>query len=446
MTDTVRIACGSAYAEDRIDLAVEMIERGRPKYICMDGLAERTLALAQLRRIENPDAGFDLRMEQFAAELVPVALQHEVSIVTNMGAANPRGAGELVANRMKVLGLHGRIAVIGGDDVRDLVARVDPIVLETSEPVSALAGQLVSANAYTGAAQIEESLAAGASIVLGGRLADPSLFVGALAHEFGIAPTDWHALGQMTVIGHLLECGVHVTGANFADPPFRVVPSFRHMSYPMADVSRDGTSVIRKLPNTDGLLSVDTCKAQLGYEIADPGAYLTPDVTADFRHVRLEAVDDGVAVWGATGSERPSALKVMVGVAEGFIGEGQVSWAGPGAVSRAHLAEQMVREWLDDYDHRDEVMELRIDYMGVNAVLGLASPTGPDPQEVHLRVAARCSTRRAAATVAQYAEYVQIYGPAATGAHRKSVRPQVSMYSTFIARELVLSDVELIEV
>jgi hypothetical protein len=446
MGDTVRIASGSAYAEDRIDLAVEMVERGRPRYLCMDGLAERTLAMAQLRRLADPEAGSDLRMREFASELVPAALRNGTRIVTNMGAANPEAAGEAVASTAKELGVSCRVAVISGDDVRALIEQHDPIVADTGTRVSALKGELVSANAYTGADAVVEALRAEADVVIGGRLADPSLFVGALVHEFGIEDEDWDALGRMTLIGHLLECGAHVTGGNFADPPHRVVPSFRHMSFPMADVKRDGSAVIRKLPDTDGLLSVETCKVQLAYEIGDPAAYLTPDVTADFRDVQLAAADGGVAVHGAAGTRRPDLLKVMLGVSEGFVGEGQVSWAGPGALDRAALAEQMVREWLEDYAHGDEIDELRFDLLGVNALHGAASPPPGEPHEVHLRVASRCATRRAATTVAQYVEYVQVYGPAATGGHRKSVKPQVSMYSAYLPRELVTSDVKIIEV
>jgi hypothetical protein len=405
-----RVGCGSGYGEDRIDLAVDMVRRGEVEFLCMDGLAERTLALAQIRKLDDPEAGFDLRMGAFADALAPEALDRGVRIVTNMGAANPRGAGELVAERLKAAGRSGRVAVIEGDDVRELVARTDPTVLETGRPVSELAGDLVSANAYTGAEAIVEALGAGADVVLGGRIADPSLFVGALAHALGIALDDWERLGRITAIAHLLECGAHVTGGNFADPPYRVVPSFRRMSYPLAEVRPDGSGTVSKLPDTDGLLSVETCKAQLGYEIADPQRYLTPDVTADFREVTLRAIEGGVAVAGASGAPRPDRLKVMLGISEGFVGEGQVSWAGPGAWDRAQVAEQAFRDWVGDYPHRDEIEELRVDFLGVNSLHGAAAPApATPPHEVHLRAAARCRTKRAAATVAQYVEYIQVY-------------------------------------
>lgn len=444
-----RIGCGSAYGEDRLDLAVDMVCRGGVDYLGMDGLAERTLAMAQLRRLEDPDGGFDLRMERFAEDLVPAALENHVTVVANMGAANPEGAAELVAQRLRKDGTSRcRLAVVHGDDVRSIVESEDPEVLETGRPVSELDGELVSANAYTGADAVVEAIDGGANIILGGRLADPSLFVGPLRYELDISATDWDALGQATVIGHMLECGAHVTGGNFADPPFRVVESFRRPSMPLADVRVDGSAVIRKLDGSDGLLSLDTCKAQLAYEIGDPANYFTPDVTADFRNVTLQTTDNGVIVSGARGSARPDELKVLIGLEEGFVGEGQISWAGPGAYERARYGEDLLRTWIDDSPHRADVDELRFDLLGINSLHGDASPqlsTETTPYEVHLRVAARSQSRAAAAAVSQAAEYIQLYGPAATGGHRKSVRRLVGMYSVFLPRELITTGVTYIE-
>lgn len=444
--DVVRIGCGSGYADDLIELAVDMADRGGIEYLCMDALAERTLALAQQRRLVDPDAGYDTRLERIADELLPVAAARGVKIITNSGQANPVAAGRYLVTRAKELGLEGvKVAVITGDDVTAQVSEVDPIIDQTGRPLSELPGKVLSANAYTGCEQIVAALGLGATVVVGGRLADPSLYVGALVHHFGWALDDWQHLGAATLLGHLLECGTHVTGGNFADPPYRIVPSFRRPSQPYADVDRDGNAVMNKLPDTDGLFTVETAKVQLGYEIHDPARYLTPDVTADFTYATVKQTDAGLALTGASGSARPEQLKVLVGVEEGYIGEGQVSFAGPGALERAQLAMDIVRERVEAMD-RSLIDEIRYDLLGVNGLHGpLISPPPDEPYEVHLRVAVRTTDPRLAARIAHAVEYVQVFGPSGTAGHRRSVKPQLTMFTTFLPRELVTETVEIVE-
>jgi hypothetical protein len=442
----MRIGCGSAYSEDRIDLAVDMVERGRIGYLAMDGLAERTLALAHQRRdASNGTGGYDTRLAQVASDLVPAAAKHGVTIVTNMGAANPSAAAEYLAEEAERRGLSGvHVAVVQGDDVATYAHEVDPIVLETGEPISMLPGKIIAANAYIGAESIVEALELGATVIIGGRVADPSLFVAPIAHEFGWKLDEWKRLGQATVVGHLLECGTYVTGGNFADPPYRVVERFERPSFPLAEVGNDGRAVIEKLPDTDGLLSVETCKMQLGYEIGDPSSYLTPDVTADFREVTLHATQQGVAVDGATGRERPHELKALVAVDYGFVGEAQVSFAGPGALTRATLGRETVQRWLRPILDGGKVDEYKLDLLGVDSMHGLASPKWPAPYEVHLRVVSRCRDRRTAEQVADALWRLQIFGPAAVGGHRKSIAPTVGMFSFMVPREAVHTSARLV--
>jgi hypothetical protein len=444
---SVRLGCGSAYSEDRIDLAVDMVDRGGVDYLAMDGLAERTLALAHQRRDPVTGAGgYDTRLAQVARDLLPAAARRGVKIITNMGAANPSDAAEYLATAARSHGLRDlQVAVIEGDDVAAYVAEADPLVLETGDPISMLPGAVIAANAYIGAEPIVEALRSGASVIIGGRIADPSLFVAPIAYELGWDLDDWERLGQATVVGHLLECGTYVTGGNFADPPFRVVESFERPSFPLAEIHADGRATIAKLPDTDGLLSVETCKMQLGYEIGDPSTYLTPDVTADFRNVTLEATPGGIAVAGATGRERPGQLKALVAIAYGFVGEGQVSFAGPGALSRAELGRDTVRKWLRPILADGNVDEFKFDIIGVDSMHGVASPPADRPYEVHLRLVCRSRDRQAAESVADALWRLQIFGPAAVGGHRKSITPVVGMFSFFLPRDAVRTTVRMIQ-
>jgi hypothetical protein len=440
----VRIGCGSAYADDDVDLAVNMIKYGRVSYLAMDSLAERTLSLAQLRRRQDPAAGFDERLAEIARRVLPEAAARGIRIIGNMGAANPARAGELLADAIRAQGRTGRVAVITGDDVMSAVRKDDPVIAETGKPASAL-GDMISANAYTGCASIVAALAQDADVVVGGRIADPSLFVGPLAHEFGWELDDWNMIGRATCAAHLLECGVYVTGGNYADPPFVNVASLENPSMPLAEVYADGSFRLEKLDGTGGVLSPMTCKLQLGYEIHDPMHYLTPDVTADFTAVTVAEEGDGVVVEGATGTAKPESLKVLVGVREGYIGEGQVSFAGPGAATRGKLARDTVRRKVDALLDAGEITEARYDLLGLDALHGAATPPdAPEPYEVHLRVAGRAPTPEAAGKVAIAVEHLQLFGPAGTSGHRRQVRPVIAMYSTYIPRTSIHEEVEIL--
>ena len=195
---------------------------------------------------------------------------------------------------------------------------------ETGAAVADLGNRIVSANAYIGAQPIAEALANGADIVITGRAADPSLFVGPLSHEFGWAMDDWRRLGQATLIGHLLECAGQVTGGYFADPGYKDVPGLARLGFPIGEVSEDGSVVITKVAGSGGQVTPATCKEQILYEIHDPTRYFTPDVIADFATVTVEEIGpDRVRIQGASGSPRPETLKVSLEPSRGSSARGR---------------------------------------------------------------------------------------------------------------------------
>jgi hypothetical protein len=437
----LRIGCGSAYADDDLRPALELAEKGNLDYMCFDCLAERTLSLAQVRKMENPDAGYDLRLESFMRMFLPY-VQKGLKIIANMGAANPQAALRRAKEIAREMGMSGlRFAAVTGDDVLDTLKRMNPVVLETGAPLDQIQGRIVSANAYIGADPVVQALQEGADVVIGGRLADPSLFLAPMIHEFGWEPDDWERKGKGTVIGHLLECGTHLTGGNFADPPYRVVPGLDRLGQPIAEVEKSGDGIVTKLPDAGGMVTEATCKAQLVYEIHDPQNYLTPDVTCDVSRVTVREVGkDRVRVEGGTGREHPSRLKVLIGVMEGFMGEGEFSLAGPGAYERGLLALETLRKRYERlYKGKDE--DVRFDLIGVNAIHGPASPEPQvPPYEVRVRVAMRTQDRSVAEAWAQETEW-QYFGAAGSGGMRRSVKPVLAMYTTFLDRRHVTPNI-----
>ncbi len=446
---TVRLGCGAGYSGDRIEPAVELAERGALDVLVFECLAERTIALAQQARARDPQAGYDPLLLERMQAVLPACRANGVTIVTNMGAANPASAAAAVRALADRLGLRGlRVAAVTGDDVLDLVGGSDLVIGETGEPVAALGDRLVSANAYIGMEPIVEALAGGADVVITGRAADPSLFVAPLVHRFGWAADRWDLLGAGTVVGHLLECAGQVTGGYFADPGRKDVDDLARLGFPLAEVGEDGTAVITKVAGSGGQVTRATCKEQLLYEIHDPQAYVTPDVVADFSGVRLASDGvDRVRVEGGRGRARPAQLKVTLGYRDGYIGEGQISYAGAGARARAELAGGIVRARLAIAGV--ETSEVRCDLIGIDAIHGPALSTAAgaqEPYEVRLRVAGRAATPEQAARIGNEVETLYTNGPAGGGGATRVVREVLAVQSTFIPRDSVRPRVAIEEV
>ncbi|BAI74948.1 hypothetical protein AZL_b02850 (plasmid) [Azospirillum sp. B510] len=441
---TIRIGSGAGYSGDRIEPAVELAEKGDIQYLVFECLAERTIAIAQGAKLKDPAQGYDpLLAERMLAVLRPCR-EKGIRIITNMGAANPAAAAARTREIARSLGLGGlRIAAVSGDDVLETLKSGDHRIEETGEPVSAMAGKLVSANAYLGAAPIVEALKAGADIVITGRVADPALFLAPQIFEFGWSMEDWDLLGKGTVVGHLLECAGQITGGYFADPGVKDVAGLARLGFPIAEVGEDGSAIITKVAGSGGAVTTATCKEQLLYEIHDPAAYLTPDVVADFSRVRfVQEGPDRVRVSGASGRPRPATLKVSVGYLDSFIGEGQISYAGPGALARGRLALEIVRERLALTGVA--ASELRFDLLGVDSIHGgaLSTAGGREPYEVRVRVVGRTASLKEAQRIGNEVETLYTNGPASGGGATKSAKDVVAMLSALLPRELAAPAIE----
>ncbi|MFF5307472.1 acyclic terpene utilization AtuA family protein [Streptomyces sp. NPDC013161] len=440
----IRIGCGAGFADDRTDPAVELAEHGRLDYLVFECLAERTVALAQLDRLRDPDAGYNEWLEERMEAVLEPCARQGTRVITNMGAANPTAAARVVAEVAHRLGLDGlRVATVTGDDVLHLVKGTQLPLLDGpygAATANDLGETVVSANAYLGATPIIEALAQGADVVVTGRVADPSLFLAPLMHEFGWPPTDWPLLARGTAVGHLLECAGQLTGGYYADPGTKDVPDLARLGFPLAEVAEDGSFTVTKVPGSGGQLTPATVTEQLLYEIHDPAAYLTPDVTADFSHAHLtHLAEDRVAVTGITGREPPTTLKTSVGYRDGFLATGEISYAGPGAVSRAREAARIVEQRLTAAELT--VTEARFDLIGVDAVhrgTGAHSATALGPPEVRLRVAARTATRLQARRVGREVASLWLNGPYGGAGVTRETRENIAITSVLLPRELVM--------
>jgi hypothetical protein len=441
---TIRIGSGAGYSGDRIEPAVELAEKGDIQYLVFECLGERTVALAQQARMKNPESGFDPLLEERMRAVLPVCAAKGIKIVTNMGAANPLAAARKTAAIAKSLGLSLKVAAVVGDDVLDACKERDLPIMEFDGTIRQLGNRLISANAYLGAAPMVEALGGGADVVITGRASDPALFLAPLIHAFGWPMDDWNLLGKGIVAGHMLECAGQVTGGYFADPAFKDVEGLARLGFPISEVGEDGSLVITKVEGSGGAVTAQTCKEQLLYEVHDPVRYMQPDVIADFSQVEIEEVGkDRVRISGGRGRERPPTLKISVGYVDSFIGEGQMSYAGPGALARGRLALDIVRERLKLTGV--VANELRFDLIGVDSLHGAqVSSHANEPYEVRVRVTGRTDNLREAVRIGNEVETLYTNGPAGGGGAVKSARDVVAVASVLLPRELARPQVQFV--
>lgn len=436
-SSTLRLGCGAGFSSDRLEPAIDLAEKGALDFLVFECLGERTMAFGHRDRKLDPAKGYNPQLAARMRGVLQGCRRNKTRIVTNMGVANVPAAAQVVVKAARELGISGlKVAAVEGDDVTHLMTR-ETVLFDNHDRTIAETGlTLARANVYMGIDAILPALEAGADVVITGRVADPSLFLAPLVHTFGWAHDDWPRLGQGTLAGHLLECGMQITGGYFADPGIKDVPRLADCGFPIAEVDSSGQAVITKLPDSGGLVSTRTVKEQLMYEVHDPTTYLTPDVTADFSRVGVtQDGHDRVRVAGAGGRQRPGKLKVTVGFDGGFVGEGGVSYAGPNAANRARLAAEILRERLSR--HVGFADNMRIDLIGLSSLHATARLGAEEADDVRIRVALRSRDRGEIETMLWEVESLLCCGPAGGGGYRGQISPSVITHSTLIDRAAV---------
>ncbi len=439
-TSPLFIGSGAGFSGDRVDAAVpvveELIRLGGTSVLIFETLAERTLALAQLARRQDPSGGYEPLLDELLRPVLRPCLAHGIRIVGNFGAAHPVGAARRIHQLARELGLRRpRVAVVEGDDVSG--------PQWASALQQACAGaltdrQLVSANAYIGAASIADALKAGADIVVAGRVADPALVLGPAWAHFGWRSDDWDRIAGATMAGHLLECGAQVSGGYYADPGVKEVPDLARLGYPVAQLFDDGSCIIGKPIGSGGVIDRHTVTEQLLYELHDPSAYLTPDVVADITQVELEELGpDRVRVRGVRGHPRPETLKVNLCFASGWLAEAEISYAGVRAEDRARLAADVVRQRMG------AGVRLRADLIGVCSVLAdddgvlMAATEAGHATDVRLRLALRDDNPAFAQRLLREVTALYTCGPAGGGGVRTRLSPTLGTVSCYLPRESI---------
>lgn len=447
----VRIGNGCGFWGDSLDAPIRLAQAGRLDVLTLEYLAELTMSILALQKAKDPAAGFATDFLDVLQRLAPILHeQPKLKIVTNAGGMNPRACAVKANEILAVTKLQRWIAVVSGDDLlpnlRALLAAGHRLTnLDTGEPFESVKDRVVSANAYLGAAPIAEALAAGADIVVTGRVADASLTVGPLAHVFGWQFDAAHLdrLAAATVAGHLIECGAQATGGLWINANEKT--HLENVGYPIVEVEADGRFTLSKPENTGGAVNVETVAEQLLYEVADPAKYFTPDVTANFTTVQLEqASQDVVAVRGGTSNGVTDTYKVSAAYRDGYMAAGMLVLSGPNAVQKARWSGKVLLERLAaagiTFEHS------RVEALGAGDVVPSSHPAC-DPPEVVLRVAVKDSKRAAVERFTKEFAPLVTSGFAGTTGYttgRPPVREVFAYWPSLIAKSAVVPHVEVI--
>lgn len=459
MTESVRIGNAQAFWGDRSNAAAEMLAR-EPNldYLTLDYLAEVSMSILAMQRERDPAAGFARDFVDVVRSLVPYwSSGGRCRLIANAGGLNPRGCAEACKAALEDAGCRSlRIGIVTGDDVLEIVRTAAAEAaspsefsnLDTGAAIWQVRNRLVTANAYLGAAPIVEALAAGADIVITGRVADPSLVVAACMHHFGWRENELDQLAGATVAGHLIECGTQVTGGISTD--WLDVPDAAHIGFPIVEVAANGSCVVTKPHGTGGRVTEMTVKEQLLYEIGDPDRYLSPDVTAPFTSLVVEDLgNDRIQVSGATGKPRPEKYKVSATFRDGYRSAGTLTIFGRDAESKARRCGEMVLQRVREagFEPRDSIIECLGSGDGNAGIILPGNSESDRFATTVLRVAIETESHDAAQHFSRELMPLITAGPQGTTGYaegRPRVHPVFRYWPCLISRDEVAPHVEIL--
>lgn len=393
MKPSIRIASGQGFWGDLLTAPVDQVRKGPIDYLVMDYLAEVTMSILQKQKRKDPRLGYARDLIPLLEEILPDCIRRNIKVITNGGGVNPEGCSEAILALARKLDIkHLRVGVVSGDDILDRVDEfqrqgIELRNMETSESLKGIREKLESANVYFGASPIAEALRLGADIVVTGRTTDTGLTLAPMIYEFGWRDNDWDKLAAGTIAGHILECGGQASGGNFGGD-WRSVPDLAHIGFPIAEAMPSGDVTITKHTGTGGMVTLQTIKEQLVYEIGNPKKYITPDCVADFTTIQLEQNGkDRVKVSGIRGGAATDSYKVSMAYLDGYTAFGTLTYSWPDALEKAKRADEILRARLADL--RLTFEEIRTEFLGYNSCHGPLAKGEQESNEVVLRIGVR---------------------------------------------------------
>lgn len=446
----IRVGNGCGFWGDQPDAPILLVKHGMLDFLTLEYLAELTMSILASQRQRDPKLGFASDFLETLDRLCPLWQQQpQLRIITNAGGLNPAGCAEKAAEILRRHGLRKRIALVTGDDI---LPRLDELFssghflshVDTGEPLTLIRDRIVCANVYLGAQPIVTALSREADLIITGRVADVSLTVAPAVWTFNWTWNDWDKLAAASIAGHLIECGAQVTGGLHTD--WQSVPDLANVGYPIAEIESDGTFRILRPTGSGGMVTIDTVREQLLYEVEDPAAYVTPDVIADFTSVSLHTLQpDGIEVRSARGRPATASYKVSIAYRHGYLCSGQIVLVGRDAADKARLCADLVRQRLRRAD--SEPQEFSTELLGVGDSVPGVLPRS-QPYEVILRLTAWDSRRQVLERFAKEIAPLVTSGPLgvtgyATG--RPTVREVFAYWPALLDKSTITPEVHLLD-
>ncbi len=441
----VRIGCGAGFWGDSSEGPIQLVESGEIDYLVLDYLAEITMSLLARARAKDPNAGYATDFPDVVAHLAPQLKARGIRVVTNAGGVSPQTCQIAIEEKLKTLGIALKVSIVIGDDLLPRAAEfADVREMFSGE---AMPAKLWSMNAYLGAFPIASALDAGADIVLTGRCVDSAEVLGALIHEFKWAADDYDRLAAGSLAGHVIECGAQATGGISTDWE-KVFADWDRMGFPIAICKPDGRFVVTKPAGTGGRVTPETVAEQIVYEIGDPAAYLLPDVSCDFREVRLRQVGENqVEVSGARGRAPTSSYKVSATYQDGFRSTGTMMIGGVDAVRKAEaVAAAILKRTRRMFEQRGfaDYVRTDIEVLGAESNWG-ANARRRDTREVILKLAVHHADKAALEIFSR--EFIPPATSMAQGitgfaGGRPTATPLVRLFSCLVPKSAVNIDVD----
>lgn len=388
----IRIASGQGFWGDLPIAPVNQAKKGPIDYLVMDYLAEVTMSIMQKQRMRNPDWGYARDFVGVVEQVLPEIEKDGIKVISNAGGVNPQACKDEILKIAKEKGYKNlKVAVVDGDDI---LPNIDELIadghalknMETGQPITTVKDQLLSANIYFGCQPIVEALKLGADVIITGRVTDTGLTLAPMIHEFGWKYDDFDKMSVGTIAGHILECGAQASGGNFTD--WEKVEDFTDIGFPIVEAYPSGEFFVTKHEGTGGLVSSQTVKEQLLYEIGDPKDYITPDVVADFTSIHVEDVGKNrVKVYGIKGEPFTDSYKVSASYNDGYKLSATLVYSWPDALKKAQKGAEILEDRAKALGLN--LTEFNKEYIGYNGVD--ERPTNDDPKndnidEIQMRI------------------------------------------------------------
>lgn len=443
MKEFIRIGNAQGFWGDSVEAPREMLEAGEVDYITLDYLAEVTMSIMQRQKYKDTSKGYATDFVRFVTQFADEITAKNIRIVASAGGVNAPACQQAILHDLQAKNIHDlSVGIVEGDDILhsldELLARGAVIRnMENGESIEAVRDALLSANVYIASRSMADALDQGAQIVVAGRVSDPGLTLAPMLHEFNWKDDDYDLVAAGTVAGHILECGAQATGGNYSR--WWDVPGFDKIAYPVVEAYPDGSMIITKTGGSGGMVTVDTIKEQILYELGDPKNYISPDVVVDFTTIKLEqAGKNRVRIWNISGRPPTHTYKVSASYLAGYKASGQLTVTAPFAVEKARKVAEIIWGRLENLGFHYE--ETRTEYQGINSCHQDMAKLLALSNEVVVRLSVRDHDRDKVERFGKEIAPLVTNGPAGvTGFAGGRPRPQeiISFWPGLIAKQFV---------